>query len=319
MRMNVVEKSDRDEATVNGDPTNTEPEKPDPTERRLEAERRKLELEAIEIERRLNAHWWQSERLPQFAVAAVITASLLFGWVKVYLEPIIRREGEITELAERRDRARNELLEAESAKLAAERAELVAEKARLAAERDRLSAANTMLNLEKVDLSTERDALASEKRALQLQFDGIKVNLARVLEGKDNSRLFAIVDHGPINDLGLRYGWEVWSDDNFSELAYYLRITHKGVNHGKQVIVARSFELDQLKKKRPEKWRDYLDNVNTVPWGGPVLILDVSYFGLYADPNASVGCTIYRKGSKDTGFYAPLPEWSTKLAAVLGD
>lgn len=47
--------------------------------RRLEAERFKLELEAKEIERRLNAHWWEGHNLTEYLLAIVITAALLFG------------------------------------------------------------------------------------------------------------------------------------------------------------------------------------------------------------------------------------------------
>ena len=88
--------------------------------RRLEAEKVKLELEAKEIERRLGARWWQGQKLAQYLLAIVITAALLFGWSRVYLEPILRSEAELNKLAERRNATLNQILEAERSQLIAE-------------------------------------------------------------------------------------------------------------------------------------------------------------------------------------------------------
>lgn len=114
--------------------------------RRLEAERLKLELEAKEIERRLSARWWEGQRFAQYLLAIVITSAVLFGWTRVYLEPILRKEAEVNKLEQERNAVHNELLEAQ---------------------RDRLQEKSDRLKEERGHLVTERDLLKKDRDDLE--------------------------------------------------------------------------------------------------------------------------------------------------------
>src|SRR5215469_4522182 len=92
--------------------------------RKLEAERLKLELEAKEIEHRINARWWEGSRFPQYVVATAITAALLFGWVIAYLQPILRKENELNALAVQRNATLNTMLETKNESLVTKAREL---------------------------------------------------------------------------------------------------------------------------------------------------------------------------------------------------
>lgn len=284
--------------------------------RRLEAERHKLELEAREIERRLEARWWQGQKLPQYLLAIVVSAALLFGWTRVYLEPILRKESEINKLAQERNAALNQLLEAQNR-------QIVAEQARLTDQRDRLEAESRLLKADKIALEGERDRLqaardALEKRQGELRavLAGLKLAVDRAASGK--GKFFSILNHGdPIHQLDERYGWHMWSDNNYGRLGYYLIIEHPAIGayrDRKGVIVGRSFEIEQMKVETPADWRQYLDKIGT-----PVLALDYSYFALLRDESAPVGGLLYRPGAEPIEFYAPLSKWSRELAALLSE
>ena len=284
--------------------------------RRLEAERHKLELEAKEIERRLNAKWWQGGNLTQYLLALVITAALLFGWTRVYLEPILRKETEINALAERRNATLNELLEAQNRQIREQQAALTTE-------RDRLKQEAARLQVEKGDLVTERDRLAAERESLekrqqelQLIVAGLRLAVEQAAAGK--GKFFSILNSDdPINALKRSHGWELWSDNYYGRLGYYLIIQHPDVRSGKEIIVGRRFEIEDLKGDQPDDWHDYIEKINSGSRGGPVLALDYSYLGLLVDPEAAVGGILYQEGGEETEFYAPLVQWAEQLGAFL--
>src|SRR5262245_59538586 len=66
---------------------------------KLEAERRKLELEADEIQRRLNAGWYVG-RVGQSVAAGIVAAGLFAAWTIGYFQPLLTAD---TELAKRRN------------------------------------------------------------------------------------------------------------------------------------------------------------------------------------------------------------------------
>jgi hypothetical protein len=155
-----------------------------------------------------------------------------------------------------------------------------------------------------------------QQRALKLEMAGLEICVERMEKNPRRSKFFSILNSGdPINDLSRLYGWRVWSDNWWGSLGYYLLISHEKVNHGKRTVVARKFEIDRLKKALPGQWHIELDRGSEQV--GPVLVLNYSYFRLYADPKSAVGGVIYRKSSRDVDFYAPLSEWTEKLAAIL--
>ena len=105
---------------VRGELTGTEDEKqPDEELRqaqlqRLAADRKKVELEAREIDRRINAKWWESQQLTQYGLALVIATALLFGWFKLYVEEGINKKLELTELKEKINASKNDELKREA-------------------------------------------------------------------------------------------------------------------------------------------------------------------------------------------------------------
>jgi len=260
--------------------------------RKFEAERFKLELEAKEIERRLNSRWWEGQNLSQYLLAIIITAALLFGWTRVYLEPILRKEGELNAV-------RNRLLEAQYEQVRDEQTEA-------AKERDRL-------RQEAEILATEKGQLVNDRQVLESVVAGLKVAVDQAAEGK--GKFFSILNSGDsINELQRSYGWKVWSDNFFGNLGYYLLIQHPGVRSGKEIVVGRTFEIDEMKRTWPKDWRQSIEKINARH--GAVLALDYSYFGLLVDKHAPVGGIIYGRDAKEIKFYAPLAEWSEKLGAL---
>ncbi len=203
--------------------------------RKLDAERVKLELEAKEIERRLNARWWEGSTFSQYLMAVVITSAILFGWARTYLEPILRRESELNALAERRNQALNTLLEAENRKMEAE-------KQALEANRDRLTK-------EGKQLMRERDGLRADQESLKLVVSGLKIAIDQVEKG--GSKFFSIHNSGdPINKLRDSYGWEAWSDNRWGSLGYYLVLRTTGQNSSslanRQRVIARGAKQSLL-------------------------------------------------------------------------
>ena len=174
--------------------------------RRLEAERLKLELEAKEIERRLNAQWWEVHNLTQYFLAIVITSALPFGWALGYLEPILRKEGEVNKLAEQRNATLNELIEARYQTVEKERTDI-------ATERDRLEKEAEVLRAEKIQLLAERDQLKHDResltkqQALKSNVAGLKLAVEKAARG--GGKFFSILNRNdPINEL-TAYGWKV--------------------------------------------------------------------------------------------------------------
>src|SRR4029077_17814783 len=67
-------------------------------QRRLAAEKGKIELEAKEIERRLKGRWYDGRFFVQAIVGAVVAAALLATWIMGYMQPILTRRQEIAAL-----------------------------------------------------------------------------------------------------------------------------------------------------------------------------------------------------------------------------
>jgi hypothetical protein len=253
--------------------------------RKIEAERFKLELEAKEIERRLNAPWWQGQNLAQYLLAVVITAALLFGWTRVYLEPILRKEGELNSI-------RNKLLEIQNETVRKEQAEAIEE-------RDRQQQAAKQL--------------ANERQTLKSQVAGLNIAVDQALQGKGT--FFSILNtQDPINELTRSYGWKVWSD-NWAGF-YYLLIQHPGVRLGTKIIVCRFFEVDEMKSNQRKDWRREIEKIIAHHSAAGMLALDYSYFALFVDKQASVGGVIYGPGAAEIKFDAPLAEWGEKLGVL---
>src|SRR5262245_9109434 len=103
---------------------------------RLEAERRKIELESREIEHRLNARWWEGQHFSQYALALLISAALLFAWFKVYIEPILNQKSELNLLKEQINAAKNEVLESNALVLKKREEDANKERERIATEND---------------------------------------------------------------------------------------------------------------------------------------------------------------------------------------
>jgi hypothetical protein len=309
--------------------------------RKLEAERLKLEFESKEIERRLRERWWQGARFPQYLVAIVITAALLFGWARAYLEPILRREAELNALTERRNATLNALLEAKNERLSVESSQLSIERDKLKEQADRLSReAKTLkeeqqtlkeglgrlttesrtlkrgmdeLTMQRDQLDNKRQALERQQQSLKTVVTGLRIAIDQVEKG--GTKFFSIHNRAdPINKLKDSYGWNLWSDNYYGRLGYYLVITHPSVREGKQVFVGREFELDRLKKDLGSGWKKYVAQVSE---NSPLLALDYSYLGLLADERAPVGGTLYKKGGEAIDFHAPLSEWAKDLRAAL--
>lgn len=139
-----------------------------------------------------------------------------------------------------------------------------------------------------------------------------------VAQGDD--KFFSILNSkDPINELKRLHGWKVWSDNWFGALGYYLIIQHPDVRSGKYIIVGRSIEIEEMKRKFPNDWRKNIDDFIVKTRGGPVLGLDYSYLALLDDEQAPVGGILYRQGGKDTEFYAPLSQWSKRLGALFSN
>jgi hypothetical protein len=280
--------------------------------RRLEAERLKLELEAKEIERRLNARWWEGHNLTQYLLAIVITAALLFGWTRVYLEPILRKEAEVNKLAEERNATLNELLEARVEKIQKQRTDVTNEKNQIEKVAENLRTEKLKLVSERDQLKIERENLRKQQQALRSNVAGLKLAVEKADKGEGT--FFSILNSDdPINALK-SHGWKVWSDNYFGRLGYYLVIQHDNVLSGKEIIVGRVFEIDELREDASIDWGKYIEKINER--NGPVLALDYSYLSLLVNEEAPVGGIFYLPKKGGIEFYVPLSQWSEKMAEL---
>ncbi len=273
-----------------------------------QAEIQKLQLEADEIRLRISAPWWRGQNFMRYVVAIAITSALLFGWTRSYLEPILRHEYELNKILEKKNEENNELLAAENINIKQERAAISAERDKLTKERDELKD-----NAEQ--LLVERTKLESDRANLERVVVGLN---AAVVKAEDrHGRFFSILNtQDPINELDKKYGWEdLWSDNYFGDqLGYYLVLQHKNVFSGKKIFVGRIIEIERLKKRKPDDWKESMKVVTKV---APVIALDYSYFGLEIDNNAPVGGTLYKNNGEVVRFYAPLEQWADKLNVLL--
>jgi hypothetical protein len=276
--------------------------------RKLDAERIKLELEAKQIERSLNAKWWEGQKLTEYFVAIGITAGLLFAWTLVYLQPILRKETEINKLAEQRNKTLNELLEIKNEEATKRQQE--AEK-----QRDDLGKKRDLLETDIIIFKKMQNIQKATARGLEIRLEELFQ-----ITGKGSGKFFSILDaKDPIANLKNLYGWEMWSDNYWGSLGYYLIIKHPVVRSGKHNIVCRSLEIDDLKNHKPNHWREEVERAVVNSRCGPILALDNSYFGILVDEKIPVGGILYREGGNDVPFYEPLSQWSEKLSALFPD
>lgn len=267
---------------------------------KLRAETLKLELEAQEIDRRLSAPWWRGQKLAQYTVAIIITSALLFGWTRIYLEPILRQETQLNKAYNATLDARNE--------------ELIRGNKELSKKQAILKTANAKLEGDKNRLISEGEALTKQKWVLEGVVDGLNLAVERLAD--ENAKFFSIWNSGdPIRELSKSYGWQMSSNDFHSyQLGTYLVIHHKQVRSDKEILVGRIIEINKLKRNRPKDWQEYLKRITD---DVPVLAVDYSYFGLLVDKTAPVGGTIYKQSGETVKFYAPLSEWTERLGDLL--
>jgi|GEM_PF-4742401 len=66
-----------------------------------EAEKKKLDLEAKEVEKRLSQRWCSTPVLAKWLVGGIVTAILITAWITAQFSPILRREHDIEKLDNR--------------------------------------------------------------------------------------------------------------------------------------------------------------------------------------------------------------------------
>ena len=78
---------------------------------RIDAEMRKPELEAAEIEKRLKEKWYTGRLLVQTFVGAIVAAALLAAWFIGYLQPILQKKQDLRKLEVQALSLKNEVQE----------------------------------------------------------------------------------------------------------------------------------------------------------------------------------------------------------------
>src|SRR5687767_11843882 len=63
-------------------------------QRRALAECRKVELEAAELERKLNRKWYRARFFIETVVGAVVASALVATWIMSYMQPLLNRRQE---------------------------------------------------------------------------------------------------------------------------------------------------------------------------------------------------------------------------------
>lgn len=268
---------------------------------RLESEQYKISLEAKEIERRLNQRWWEGHKLTEYIIAILFASVLLFGWTRVYLEPILKKQSEVNKLAEERNAIQNELLENQNKLILQQQNDITSERDLLKQEGEKLKA--------------EREKLVKEQGELKLRVKGLDLAIHQAAK---KGEFFSILNRkDPINELKNSYGWKIGSDNYFGKFGYYLMARHENVRSHKRNLIVRITEFENLVTTLPEGWCDYIKKILNHQRGGPLLVLDYSYFGLLVDKDVPVGGKIYTKDKEAFEFYAPLSKWSECLADLL--
>jgi hypothetical protein len=145
--------------------------------RKLDAERAKLELETREIDRRLNAKWWEDQRVTQYALSLVIAAALLFAWFKVYVEPLLNQKSELNTLREQINSSENELLEAKAQTLEERAQALEVLQMEAVFEKD-------LIAMERDSISLDAKSLEEKKKNLELVVAGLKLAADQADKGK---------------------------------------------------------------------------------------------------------------------------------------
>ena len=110
------------------------------------------------------------------------------------------------------------------------------------------------------------------------------------------------------------FGWSISSDNFYSNLGYYLNISHDKVLDGKNIIVSRIFELERL-KKRQDDWRNHIQWISQ-RCDCPIIFLDESYYNYYMNELSEVGGVIYFADMTHS-MHEPLSEWHKRLPKVL--
>lgn len=264
--------------------------------------------------RDLSLSWWK--RPAYMASVATIAAAILglvWGIATGFFD-VARRELEVTkrelqaenrELGQKRDE--------QSRLFQDERKQWQETIAELNERRDKLDKEINRIRDERDKLETEHEALRKKYHGLDLQATGLLVALDRMGKGSERGlgKYFSILNSkDPINKLE-SYGWSLGSYDNLLIEYYYLRISHPKMAAGEELSVTRTFELDTLKRNKPDDWRKHVESFQ------PLLVLDFSYFQLLKDEQAEVGGVIYTKDGRVIEFYAPLSDWSRKLGPLL--
>ena len=161
--------------------------------------------------------------------------------------------------------------------------------------------------------AAQRKTEGQDTTLLRRVVSGMKIAVDQA--ARKGSSFFSILNSGdPINKLHEAYGWEMWSDNYFGWLGYYLVIKHPDVNEGKEIFVGRVMEMEALKRKLPDTWREEVAKMNE---RGPILILDYTYFALLVDEKAPVGGEVYKGRGEILELYAPLGDWAKALDRLL--
>lgn len=161
--------------------------------------------------------------------------------------------------------------------------------------------------------ATQGKSEGRDANLLRQVISGLKIAVDQA--ARKGSSFFSILNSGdPINKLREAYGWKMWSDNYFGWLGYYLVMEHPDVNEGRKIFVGRIMEMEALKCKLPDTWREEVAKMTT---HGPIVVLDYTYFALLVDDQALVGGEVYKSGGRILDFYAPLGDWAKALDSVL--
>lgn len=283
---------------------------------KLNAETAKLELEIQEIKLRLNNKWWQGTSLLKYIVATVIAIGLILAWVQSFVTPLLNHQKEINNLKTERDKIQNELLTAQKNTLTEKQAKLEIDIKGLTELRKNLESQNKKLQKDKLQLEGNQARLEKDKAALAARQKTLKtaITILKTVINKDGRDYFSILNRDdPINALR-DFGWNLPSTDYITWLGYYIYATNQDVWDGKEIYIAREFEVDDLKRDYPNRWNEKLKKVTDY---APLLALDYTYVALQVDKKLAAGGTLYLKDGKIIDFYYPLDQWAEKLNSIL--
>jgi chromosome segregation ATPase len=150
-----------------------------------EAEKKKLDLEAKEVEKRLGQRWCSTPVLAKWLVGGIVTAILITAWITAQFSPILRREHNIEkldnririleiELAAKEIEAQNTALQENLAQAEERAKELQAGFEKLRAEYSELSRSQSVSSNQRTEFAdrseiAKRDAESIKDDIVQLQ------------------------------------------------------------------------------------------------------------------------------------------------------